>query len=94
MARFRNLGSVFDGSQSLVFDLVVPRSYELFLADGSRIKCRISCFFFPYCLYESNFSEFMGTVKGTAYRTRQQNKTKQYIGGLSLASNGIFTHFV
>ena len=63
----------------------------------SDLSCFVLFFFF-FGLLESKFSEFM---YATAYQTepvnkrhKTVNKTKQYIGGLSLASSYDFGHFV
>ena len=94
--RSQNLGSRWV-SKSRFRVIFWPLSLEFLCqrVQESRI-CRV--FFFFFGLLESKFSEFM---YATAYQTepvnkihKSVNKTKEYIGGLSLASSYDFGHFV
>ena len=68
---------------SFLGDFCVLHHVSIFFANGSR-SLRFVVFSFG-----SNFSGFICTAYGI-----EVEKTKQYIGGLSLASTGVFGHFI
>ena len=68
---------------SFLDNFCVSHVSNFFFADGFR-SLRFVVFSFG-----SNFSGFMGTAYGI-----EVEKTKQYIGGLSLAATGVFGHFI
>ena len=89
------------GSRKILARSRISKAFLMGLEDsflGNFCVSHVSNFFLPTVLgvsdlsffsFGSNFSGFMGTAYGI-----EVEKTKQYIGGLSLASTGVFGHFI